>query len=281
MEDIAAALGLDEFSVIGISGGTPYALATLFRLGRRIRTVTVISGMGPMRLRGAFDGWTGAGGGARDRLTVSAPGHAVFSEGDGSFPRRPRPILEPLDRDMVGPRPASFRRKEVYDLFMKDLHQVFTKDRPRDALSRAGDLPALRVLGPRPAGGQADDPVARARRQHRPGVDGLDDGPNTAQRRVASRAGGPFRGGRYRRHIIARLRQLLDAASGRMKASAGKRSDDGLQKAGSYLRILGKVLKDELQRQRPFLRARRPVRGFPAQISRRSFRLSFVALSAS
>ena len=54
VEDVAAALGLDEFSVIGISGGTPYALATLYRLGPRIRTVTLISGMGPMRLRGAI-----------------------------------------------------------------------------------------------------------------------------------------------------------------------------------------------------------------------------------
>ena len=40
VEDVAAALGLDTFSVIGISGGTPYALAALNRLGRRIRTVT-------------------------------------------------------------------------------------------------------------------------------------------------------------------------------------------------------------------------------------------------
>ena len=53
VEDIATALGLDDFSVVGISGGTPYALATLYRLGPRVKTVTVISGMGPMRLRGA------------------------------------------------------------------------------------------------------------------------------------------------------------------------------------------------------------------------------------
>ena len=56
IEDIAAALGLDEFSVIGISGGAPYALAALYRLGDRIRTVTIISGMGPMQLPGALHG---------------------------------------------------------------------------------------------------------------------------------------------------------------------------------------------------------------------------------
>src|SRR5271166_3099014 len=54
--DVASALDLGEFSVIGISGGTPYALAVLHRLGRRVRTATVISGMGPMRLKGVLDG---------------------------------------------------------------------------------------------------------------------------------------------------------------------------------------------------------------------------------
>src|SRR3954453_22588191 len=54
VEDAAAALQLDEFSLIGISGGAPHALAALYRLGRRVRTVTVISGMGPMHLPGAL-----------------------------------------------------------------------------------------------------------------------------------------------------------------------------------------------------------------------------------
>ncbi len=56
VEDLAEALQIDDFSVIGISGGTPYALAALHQLGRRIRTVTVLSGMGPARLRGALQG---------------------------------------------------------------------------------------------------------------------------------------------------------------------------------------------------------------------------------
>jgi pimeloyl-ACP methyl ester carboxylesterase len=40
VEDIANALRLGDFSAIGISGGTPYALATLSRLGVRVRTAT-------------------------------------------------------------------------------------------------------------------------------------------------------------------------------------------------------------------------------------------------
>ena len=56
VEDVAAALGLGQFSVIGISGGTPYALASLYRLKDRITTVTIISGMGPTTLPGALRG---------------------------------------------------------------------------------------------------------------------------------------------------------------------------------------------------------------------------------
>ena len=47
--------------MIGISGGTPYALAVLYRLSDRVRTTTVISGMGPARLPGALQGMDLAG----------------------------------------------------------------------------------------------------------------------------------------------------------------------------------------------------------------------------
>ncbi len=56
VEELAEKLGLGTFSVIGISGGAPYALATLYRLGDRIRTTTLISGMGPAQLPGALHG---------------------------------------------------------------------------------------------------------------------------------------------------------------------------------------------------------------------------------
>ena len=58
VEDLAATLKLDKFSVIGISGGTPYALACLYRLGSRITTTTIISGMGPMQSPHALAAWT-------------------------------------------------------------------------------------------------------------------------------------------------------------------------------------------------------------------------------
>jgi pimeloyl-ACP methyl ester carboxylesterase len=137
IEDVALALGLIEFSVIGISGGTPYALATLLRLGRRIRTVTVISGMGPTRLPGALEGMD-----RRRRLILTV----------GS--RYPQIVRRALQREQVRFRADPdrflrrliatwsvsdrrlFERTEVFDLFMKDLHQVFTDGQGPESLAQ-------------------------------------------------------------------------------------------------------------------------------------------------
>jgi pimeloyl-ACP methyl ester carboxylesterase len=158
IEDVATALGLGEFSVIGISGGTPYALATLLRLGRRVRTVTVISGMGPTRLPGALEGMD------RRRRVILAVGSrypqlaqrglqkelAHFRADPDRFLRRLIATWSVADRRL-------FERKDVYDLFMKDLHQVFTEGRGAESLAQEltiyrnygfalKDLPAYRRI---------------------------------------------------------------------------------------------------------------------------------------
>jgi pimeloyl-ACP methyl ester carboxylesterase len=158
IEDVAAVLGLFEFSVIGISGGTPYALATLLRLGSRIRTVTLISGMGPMRLPGALEGMD------RRRRLILAVGSRYpqvarrrlrtelvrFRADPDRFLRRLIATWSVSDRQL-------FKRKEVYDLFMKDLHQVFTEGQGPESLAQEltlyrnygfslKDLPAYRRI---------------------------------------------------------------------------------------------------------------------------------------
>jgi pimeloyl-ACP methyl ester carboxylesterase len=158
IEDVAAALGLFEFSVIGISGGTPYALATLLRLGSRIRTVTLISGMGPMRLPGALEGMD------RRRRLILAVGSRYpqvarrrlrtelvrFRADPDRFLRRLIATWSVSDRQL-------FKRKEVYDLFMKDLHQIFTEGQGPESLAQEltlyrnygfslKDLPAYRRI---------------------------------------------------------------------------------------------------------------------------------------
>lgn len=130
VEDLAAALDLGEFSVIGISGGTPYALAVLHTMAPRVRTATVISGLGPIQLPGALRGMD-----RRRRLAL----------GLGSrFPRLarreaarwavrfrddPERFLRRLVRTWSKPDRDLFEREEIFELFLKDLHQVFSEGR--------------------------------------------------------------------------------------------------------------------------------------------------------
>ena len=137
VEDIAASLDLDEFSVIGISGGTPYALAALYRLGGRIKTTTVISGMGPMRLRGAVKSME------RSRRMVLEIGSRYphlalrfFHKAQYRFRSAPDRFLKRLITTWSAPDQQTFERREVYDMFMKDLEQVFFDGKGPETLSQ-------------------------------------------------------------------------------------------------------------------------------------------------
>jgi pimeloyl-ACP methyl ester carboxylesterase len=146
IEAVAAALELDDFSVIGISGGTPYALAATCRLGQRVRTVTIISGMGPMRLPGALHGMD-----RRRRLFLEAgsryPQLAVraFEAAADRFRTDPDRFLQRLVKTWSAPDQQLFRRKEVFDLFLKDLHQVFTEGNGAEGLAQ--ELTIYRYYG--------------------------------------------------------------------------------------------------------------------------------------
>jgi pimeloyl-ACP methyl ester carboxylesterase len=137
IEDVAAALELDTFSLIGISGGAPYALAVLHRLGHRVRTVTIISGMGPMQLPGALHGMD-----QRRRLFLGAGSRypqlarRAFQTAADRFRADPDRFLRGLITTWSVPDQQLFQRREVFDLFLKDLHQVFTEGKGAEGLAQ-------------------------------------------------------------------------------------------------------------------------------------------------
>jgi pimeloyl-ACP methyl ester carboxylesterase len=49
-------IGVREFAVLGVSGGTPSAVTLAARLPERVRSLTVVSGLAPMHLSGALSG---------------------------------------------------------------------------------------------------------------------------------------------------------------------------------------------------------------------------------
>jgi pimeloyl-ACP methyl ester carboxylesterase len=127
VEDLAASLRLNEFSVIGISGGGPYALACLDKLSSRIRSVTIISGMGPTRLKGALSGMD-----RRRRLALELgsryPNLArkECSRWAIRFQANPERFLKRLVRTWPDADQALFSQNDVFTLFLRDLHQVFS-----------------------------------------------------------------------------------------------------------------------------------------------------------
>jgi pimeloyl-ACP methyl ester carboxylesterase len=126
VEELAKALRLDAFSVIGISGGAPYALAVLYRLGDRVRTATIISGMGPAQLPGGLHGMD-----TRRRLILATGSRypqlarKAFEAAAKRFRAHPQRFLERLIKTWSPPDRELFRRREVFDLFTKDIEQVF------------------------------------------------------------------------------------------------------------------------------------------------------------
>ena len=128
VRDLARELGLAEFRVIGISGGAPYALAVLHQLRQRVRTTTVLSGMGPARPFGALRGmdrrrrWLIELGTRFPRLAISA-----YERMTAAFRKAPERFLKALVSTWPKPDQAIFDRPEVFNLFVEDLHEVFTR----------------------------------------------------------------------------------------------------------------------------------------------------------
>ena len=112
VEDVARALQLDEFSLIGISGGTPYALAALSRMADRVKTVTVISGMGPMRLSGALRGMDRRRRIALDgRIAISGRREARVSQSAETVRGRSGAIARSFDHNLVVARSDRLQAK--------------------------------------------------------------------------------------------------------------------------------------------------------------------------
>ncbi len=55
LETLVNEIGVDRFSIVGFSGGAPYALACGYKMPSRVRKVAVICGMGPIDILGQED----------------------------------------------------------------------------------------------------------------------------------------------------------------------------------------------------------------------------------
>ena len=56
LKNIADYLNIDKFSILGISGGSPYALAVASEIPDKLHTVSIVSGMGPFKYKESQSG---------------------------------------------------------------------------------------------------------------------------------------------------------------------------------------------------------------------------------
>ena len=158
VEDVARAFGLDRFSLIGISGGTPYVLATLRKLGGRVQTATLLSGMGPIGLPGALRGMRRS---HRAGLRIGSrfPRLALrkFREWAARFREHPGRFLDRFIAGSCRPDRVLFRERPLYETFLQDMHQVFEARQGPEGLAQElglyrsdcfslADLPADRCV---------------------------------------------------------------------------------------------------------------------------------------
>ena len=140
MAQLADALGLARFGVLGVSGGGPFALACAALLRERLNGVAVVSGVAPFTASGA---WHGAR--PRDRLIFTAltrvplllrlalrqMAASARRDADG-FLRHTWSSLPPVDRAIVS-------RPELAAISARDIREAL-RDGGRAAALEAGLL---------------------------------------------------------------------------------------------------------------------------------------------
>jgi len=121
---VAAALRLDRFAVLGISGGGPYAAVCAWKLPQRVTRAGIVSGLGPLAVPGVTAAM-GQGNQLLFRVVGRAPvlRRVLMGMMALSAPRRPDRILE---RGLVAAVDKRFLdRPEVRQILVESLSEAF------------------------------------------------------------------------------------------------------------------------------------------------------------
>lgn len=124
--EVADQLGLGTFSVLGASGGGPYALACGYTLPERVTKVGIVSGVGPYSAPHATDGmrWQNRLGfqwGARFPFLASFIMRSMARQ----VRRDPERVVEAIGKAMSGPDAEVVRRPEVRKMLAEVITEAF------------------------------------------------------------------------------------------------------------------------------------------------------------
>jgi len=123
---LAAALGLDRFAVVGLSGGGPYALACAWKMPDRVAVAGIISGLGPVDFPEVR---RGLGWGHRLTLLGVQRAPVLLRPALGLLAtlaqRRPEQIIRLLGRTAPPTAREILRRPEVQRAQMDGIQEAF------------------------------------------------------------------------------------------------------------------------------------------------------------
>jgi pimeloyl-ACP methyl ester carboxylesterase len=124
--EVADALGIDTFAVLGASGGGPYALACGRALPERVTRVGVVSGVGPYGAPGVTAGmrWQNRVGfqlGARFPFLAGLIMRSMARQ----VRRDPNRVVDAVARAMSGADAETVRRPEVRRVLAEDIAEAF------------------------------------------------------------------------------------------------------------------------------------------------------------
>ena len=105
--ELADALQVDRFTVLGISEGGPYAAACAFKIPERLTATAIVSGMGPVDAPGARDGtsWTYPGKGSVTRRLLLMMTSMGLRKKPDQFSSNTKETFEGPDKELVSETP--------------------------------------------------------------------------------------------------------------------------------------------------------------------------------
>jgi len=121
--ELADALQLDRFAVLGYSGGGPYAAACAFKIPERLTATAIVSGMGPVDAPGTKDGfsWIYAGKGPVTRRLMLMMTSVGLRKKPDQFISKMEESLKGPDKELILDKPEML--KSTLDSFNEALRQ--------------------------------------------------------------------------------------------------------------------------------------------------------------
>ncbi|MBE0411329.1 MAG: alpha/beta hydrolase [Anaerolineales bacterium] len=124
--ELVAALEIDKFAVMGLSGGSPYVAACAYKISDRLTAAGIISGISPLDAPGAFDGMAKS-----DRLTYELARKApwllrlLFWYMAGVLNKEPQKAISQMMAELSPPDQAALRQSDVQETFIKMARAAF------------------------------------------------------------------------------------------------------------------------------------------------------------